>query len=252
MINLLSRQYMSIAYSIPITNRESIGIGLIGLDNSLVEQKTHKNVRIKKSLGYQIGLIIAYSRNIFPVSIGASIRYVGLGEKHEETFDDISSFGLDLGFSYIINSTLRVGLIYQSPFDIKWNNYPDEFIPGRMGISAVWMPAYFTEQLLQFLLSLDRYENEMPQMNYGIVITAIHDKFGMKKFEIRAGLGNFELELKNENSLSDYLNDSAPTVTIGAGFGINTGLDWVVHLDYCFQIQEYINSKHIVTTRIAF
>ncbi len=252
MINLLSKQYMSVAYSAPVNSSDHVGIGLIGLDNSLTEQSADKNVHLRQVPLYQYGLVISYSRSIASLSVGASVKYFGLGEEHDESFETTSGFGVDLGFSYTMNTTTRIGFVYQSPFNIRWNSYPGEFIPGRMGISAVWTPAYFTEQCLQFLFGMDRYEDEPPQMNVGIAINAIHDKLGMKNFSIRAGLGNFELNSKSENGLLEYLNDSAPIVTVGAGLGIKTGLEWIFHLDYCFQIKEYISNKHIVTTRIEF
>jgi hypothetical protein len=252
MIDLLSNRYMSVAYSTHINHRDRIGIGLIGLDNSTPGDSKNKNVPIKESQQYQYGLIIGYSRNLFPFSLGVSIKYFRMRDDLGERWETASALGVDLGFRYILNPALSVGFIYQSPFYLQWENDIHEKVSGKIGMGIAWTPAIVSENFLQILLSADRFENESLQANVGVVITPVTDKLGLKNFSLRAGMGNFDLKSRGGSAIPDYLRDSASTFTVGAGLGIDTGGSWGLDLDYCFQIVEYITSKHIITTRISF
>lgn len=117
---------------------------------------------------------------------------------------------------------------------------------GLAGLNVV------AEDFFLFLFSLDRYENEPVQMNAGVVVTPVTNQLSLKNFSLRAGLGNFDPGAQTENNISDYLRDSAPTFSIGAGLGMNMGTNWEIDLDYCFQIIEFITNQHIITTRIRF
>lgn len=252
MIDLLSKQYLSIAYSTSINNRDYIGIGLTALDNSPVQAPTIRNAQIRETQRYQFGLIVAYARRFFPFSLGISMKYYRIGVDRDERLETASALGVDLGFSYPVNKALSFGFIYQSPFFLRWKEGVREKAPGKIGIGLAWTPSFISENFFQILLGADRYQGEPFQVNAGVAITPVTDRLGLKNFSLRAGLGNFDLDTRSNNSIADYLSDSAPTFTIGAGLGINTGLNWGVSLDYCFQIEEYITNRHIITTRLRF
>lgn len=251
-IDLLSNRYMSIAYSTPVKGRDNIGIGLLGLDTSPVQESIPGNVRIRKTQHYQFGLIVAYARSLFPFSLGASIKYFRIGAERDERLETASALGVELGFRYAATETLSFGLIYQSPFYLGWEEGVREKAPGKIGMGLAWTPDFISENFFQILLSTDRYQDEPFQVNAGVAITPVTKRLGLKNFSLRAGMGNFDLDTRSDNSIANYLTDSAPTFTIGAGLGIDTGLNRGISLDYCFQIEEYITNRHIITTRLRF
>ncbi|MCK6619699.1 MAG: hypothetical protein HUU32_04660 [Calditrichaceae bacterium] len=252
MIDLLSKQYISFAFSAPLNNKNHIGIGVTGLDNSTPGESKSKNVRRKESQQYQFGLIIGYSRNLFPFSLGASIKYFRMRDDRGERWKSTSALGYELGFSYAINPALSAGFIYQSPFYLQWKNGILVKASGKIGMGIAWTPAVISENFLQILLSADRFDNEPLQANVGVVVTPITDKLGLKDFSLRGGIGNFDLKSWGGNAIPNYLRDSASTFTVGAGLGLDTAGNWGIDLDYCFQLVEYITNSHIITTRIRF
>lgn len=252
MIDLLSTRYLSSAYSVAIGERNAIGIGLAGLNDVPVGRDSNKRVKKKKSDDYQFGIFLAYARSIPPFSIGATMKYFRLRHLRDQTPINAAASGFNLGFYYIASRTLSLGFIYQSPVYIKWENGESRLAPGSMGAGVAWAPGVVSEDFFLFLFSLDRYENEPVQMNAGVVITPVTNQLNLKNFSLRAGLGNFDPGAQTENNISDYLRDSAPTFSIGAGLGMNMGTNWEIDLDYCFQIIEFITNQHIITTRIRF
>jgi len=252
MIDLLSNRYISMAYSAPVNGKDYISIGLLGLDTSPVQEFTPKNVRIRETQRYQFGLIAAFARSFFPFSLGISMKYYRIGADRDERLASASAWGVDLGFSYVATKVLGFGFIYQSPFFLRWREGVRDKAPGKIGMGLAWTPDFIFENFLQILLSADRYQGESFQVNAGVAITPVTDRLGLKNFSLRAGLGNFDLNTRSNNSIAGYLTDVAPTFTIGAGLGIGTDLNWGISLDYCFQIEEYITNRHIITTRLRF
>lgn len=250
-IDLLSNQYASLAFSMPLGEGDHIGVGLVGRLNPNPQENGTNGVNIRNYDHYQFAMVVGYSRNLFPFSIGTNIKYFQMGYDGGELYNTASAFGLDLGAHYL-NEAFRVGFIYQTPFEIQWNDNKREPMPGRMGLGLAWTPSYVSENFLRILLSADRFANEPFQMNFGIILTPVLNKLGLKNFSLRSGVGNFDLDSHSQTSVLDNLIDSAPILTIGAGLGIDTGADWGINLDYCFQVKEYITNQHIITTRISF
>lgn len=251
-IDLLSNQYASFAFSTPLGNTGHVGFGLVGRMNSNLPENGTKGVNIRNYNHYQFAMIIGYSRNLSPFSIGMNIKYFRLGYDEGEFYKAASAVGLDLGIHYILSKAFSIGFNYQTPVKLRWDNNARQPAPGRMGLGITWMPSYISDNFLRILLSSDQFVNEPIQINFGIILTPVMNKLGLKSFTLRSGIGNFDLDSHDKTSVLDNLTDSAPVLTIGAGLGIDTGTDWGINLDYCFQVKEYITNQHIITTRIRF
>ncbi len=252
-IDLKSNQYASFALSLPVGNNNNIGVGLVGRLNPTPEdQNGSEIVKIRNYNDYQFAIVLGYSRTLYPFSIGANLKYYRMGYDAGKFYNTSRATGIGLGFYYTLNKALRIGFIFQNSFKLNWENDYSESNPGRVGLGVVWNPTYVSENFIKFLFSIDRFENEPVQMNIGIVLSPLLDRFGVKDFSIRAGMGNFNPENQNRPTVYDKIIDTAPIISIGAGVGISTASNLGISLDYCFQIKEYISNQHIITTRLRF
>ncbi len=251
-INLLSTQYGSAAFSVSVGKKDRIGFGFIGRLNSNTPEDQTAEVKLREYEHYQFVGVAGYSHNFDPVSIGINLKYFQMGYDGGRFYMTGTALSVNVGLFYYLNQSIQIGFAIESPFKIYWDNDFSESAPGRIGLGVVWSPTYDSNNFARLLFSLERFSGEPFRMNLGIVLKPFVNNLGLKDFSMRAGLGNITSDLQQSPSVLDLATDSALAFTIGMGIGLNTGSTWQVRVDYCFQIIEYVSSQHIVTTRISF
>ncbi len=251
-INLLSTEYGSVAFSAPVGKKDHIGVGFIGRLNSIASESQTATVKLKEYGHYQFVGVAGYSHSFDPFVIGVNLKYFQMGYDGGQYYMTGNGVSVNAGLFYSLNQFVQIGFTMESPFKIYWNDDYRESAPGRIGLGVAWSPAPKSNDFIRFLLSVERFANEPIQTNLGIVLKPLINNLGLRDFRMRAGLGNITSDLQQPRDILDLATDSAPAVTVGMGIGFNAGATWQVKIDYCFQIIEFVSNQHIVTTRISF
>jgi len=245
-------QYINGAFSLPITRTDHIGVGLLWANVPDVQEFGVNGLNASEYDSYQFAVLVGYSRNLSPFSIGANVKYLRLGFNNSEPGNNANAAGFDIGLHYTLKNTLKFGFIFQNTFEIQWENQVHSTIPWRMGLAVAWAPALFTKDFLQILSGLVQLEEEPLKLNIGLIVTLFQNKTLLHDLNVRLGYGNFELISQKQTSDFEDLTEWERNFRVGAGLHIGISKSFDLGVDYCFQIERELDNQHIITTSLSF
>lgn len=245
-------QYVNGAFSLPLTRADHIGVGLLWANVPGIQEFGVDGLNTSEYDNYQFAVLVGYSRNLSPFSVGANLKYLRLGFSNSESGSTANAVGFDVGLHYIFKKILKFGFIFQNSFDIEWENQVRSAIPWRMGLAVAWRPTFFSKDFLEVLSGLERLEGEPLQMNIGMIITLFQNKTGLHDLNVRVGYGNYELTSQKQTSDFEDLTEWERNFRVGVGLHIGISKNFDLGVDYCFQIEKDLDNQHIITTSLSF
>ena len=245
-------QYVNGAFSMPITGKDHIGVGLLWANIPDARDFGIDGFNAGEFDNYQFAAIVGYARDLSPFSIGVNIKYLRVGFNSSETDNNGGALGFDAGLHYTLKKVFKFGFIYQSSFDIKWNNEARSAIPQRMAFGADWAPFLFSKNFIHLLAGLEQLEAEPLQMNVGMIFTFFQSRTGLHDLNVRLGYGNYELTSQNRTGGFENLTEWERNFRVGLGLHMAFSKSFDLGLDYCFQIEKDLDNQHIITTSLSF
>ena len=122
----------------------------------------------------------------------------------------------------------------------------------RYSAGISWIPPFEMLRNMNLLFTMEYADGQPVRINSGVVLTLLQNLETLKKFNIRAGLGNYGPgKQKYTESFEIYLLNK-PVLSVGAGVEIKMHKKLSLEIDYCFQLVEYVNNQHSFTTRLLF
>jgi len=251
-LNLLSVSASSLSFSSQLSTAGRIGFGLLNLDQPGLQQYNSLENTFNSFDNKEFIAVIGYARRFNSLSLGLSAHY-SRRELYERNFNSVfDELQLNFGLHYQAAPYLSLGFYVRNAFQFLALREYSAAAPRRYSVGISWNPAFDMLRNMNLLFTMEYAAGQPVRINSGVVLTLFQNLETLKKFNIRAGLGNYRLgKQKNMESFEIYLLNK-PVLSIGAGVEIKMHKKLSLEIDYCFQLVEYVNNQHSFTTRLLF
>lgn len=245
--------YFSAALSIPITADDVAGLGALGTFVSDINEYDADGNYYGAFNHYASAWYLSYAHSFFPFSMGLNIKYFNLGYSGAKTFKNKGSgFGFDIGMLYIFQKVFRFGFIYQNSFDVLWNqNYHDRY-PKRLALGLATEPSFWYENFFKYYISFEQVETKPLRMNTGFQLTLLENKMGLEAAYMRVGLGNYDLELRDNDIAYSSFTEANRFYSFGAGLAYKNNEKFGIQIDYTYRLMHILSDQHMITTKFWF
>lgn len=251
-VDLVSHRFISLAYAFPLSPGDHLAIGLQGLTRPGHGIYRSQENRIINLDDYRLVALVGYSRNLSRLSLGASLQY-GREEIYRRSRYFISNWiKMNLGLWYRMKSSFRIGITWYNVGHLDGGKASLRSSAANIRVGLYYAFPSEKSERVELLFSLNGDDRDVVRANAGLVVTPLTNPMGFPTFKIRAGLGNVRFGNRQPPSDWESFLLDRPTLSLGAGIGINLSDDWQLEIDYCFQVIEYVSDQHSISTRLTF
>ncbi|RMG66874.1 MAG: hypothetical protein D6715_05875 [Calditrichaeota bacterium] len=237
-------QYGALAVSFPLGQMGTAGVGLVGLNYPDLARYDQVGQLMGTFNQYNVALLLAFSRQMLPFSVGAGLRVVQMGFGGLEGGNTGRGFSLDLGFYFTPRQSLKMGLSLHTGYAISWRGGYQEAVPRQLQLGFLWQPPLLGQRLIGFVWGIDQVRDEPARLNAGVRLGFGFNQAGQPALAFFGGMNRLPLETRNQAIELGQLTSAERIYTAGAQLRIGS-----VRVSYAAWLHSRLPLRHLLTTK---